>query len=403
MYIDLIRRLEEEGLVVNLVPRLRVFLNPLTMWRTWKTRHLIGPNPIEAIRKQIRGKVRQVPVWGAFPGLSAPVLARIVRQPSRRAARVVLHARQIVMGRLALSLKRWWRGLRVVSELEGDGLAELQYRRTEATRRSPARRIRWWVEERLYSHAECSLVRESDAILCVSHKLKDVLVQRYRLTPEQAGKMAVFPSVASRRKFRFDAEKREETRRTLQVQGRFLVIYNGNLNASWQVPEKLVETFVLIRQARPTAFFLVLTPERDRQYIEPHLRQARLSTEDYRLHSCQHEEVVDYLCGSDVGLLLRDRHPMNEVAAPGKFAEYVLAGLPIIMTEGIGDFSTAMQDSEYACVLPSLDSTALRDAVPEFCRRDVAVQERMAFSQWGAERFAIELYVPRLAALYRTV
>jgi hypothetical protein len=113
---------------------------------------------------------------------------------------------------------------------------------------------------------------------------------------------------------------------------------------------------------------------------------------------------VDHLCAGDVGLLLRERHPMNEVAAPGKFAEYVLSGLPIVMTEGIGDFSAAVRDSELACVLPDLANEGdWRERIRRFCARDVTSGQRAAFAEWAAERFAVEAHVPRLAALYRTV
>src|SRR6185503_14202466 len=95
---------------------------------------------------------------------------------------------------------------------------------------------------------------------------------------------------------------------------------------------------------------------------------------------------------------------MNEAAAPGKFAEYVLCGLPIVMTDGIGDFSEHAKEHPCACVLPGLDDlNALRPLLHAFCARDFTADERQAFSRWGAERFAIELYVPRLAALYRSL
>jgi hypothetical protein len=113
---------------------------------------------------------------------------------------------------------------------------------------------------------------------------------------------------------------------------------------------------------------------------------------------------VDHLCAGDVGLLLRERHPMNEVAAPGKFAEYALSGLPIVMTEGIGDFSEPMRESEFACILPDLRATdAVREGITRFCARGFTAAQREEFSRWAAERFALEAVAPHLAELYRTV
>jgi glycosyltransferase involved in cell wall biosynthesis len=403
MYVALIQRLEREGLTVDLATRLKLSLNPAATWAAWRGRDRIGPNPIGLIRGQIRGRVHRLPIWSPLPGLSLPWLSRAAGG-CRADRRIVLHTRQIVMGRLALSLRRRCPSVRVIVELEGDNIAEARYKHAATPTPTWQARQRLAAEERFYFHYEGRLLRESDAVVCVSRRLKERMVERYGLGPEQAERIRVYPSVASRDRFAFDPARRERLRAALGLRDRFVVIYNGNLLGRWQVPDKLVEVFRLIREDRPDAFFLVLTPEDHWPLIRPHLEAARLPADGYRLHTCPHAEVVDYLCAADVGLLLRDRHPMNEVAAPGKFAEYVLSGLPIILTDGIGDFSEEAKRSDCACVLPGLeDLDASRPALRSFCRRTFSDRERAEFGRWGSERFAIELYVPKLAALYRSL
>jgi hypothetical protein len=404
IYVDLIRRLEDEGLVVGLVGRLRVSPDPLATWRAWEGRRSLGPNRIETVRASIQGGVHQVPVWNLFPGLSAPALARALGLAAKRGGRVVVHTRQIVMARLALALKRRRPELRVICELEGDDLAEVRYKRSKAVRPAFRQRLLWNLEHRFYERVERRILVESDAVICVSRNLREVMVRRYSLSPRQAERLHVIPTLASHQKFHFDSAKRDRTRRDLGLQDRFVVVYSGNLRGRWQVPEKLVEAFGFIRQVRPTAFFLILAPKADHGCLEPLLSSAGLSSGEARLLACSHEQVVDHLCAGDIGLLLRDRHPMNEVAAPGKFAEYVLSGLPIVLTEGIGDFSAQMGGSELACVLPDLtDTDGCRERIQRFCAHDFDSQRRSAFSSWAAERFAVELSTPQLAALYRRV
>lgn len=403
MYVAIIQRLEKEGLGVDLISRLKLSLNPLASLAAWRGRHWIGPNPIEVVRSQIRGAVHCLPIWSPLPLLSTGLLARAVGGCDRD-RRAVLHTRQIVMGRLALSLKRRCSTVRVIAELEGDNVAEARYKYAQIARPSLSQRWRFRLEQWFYLRYEGQLLRKSDAVLCVSHKLKELMVGRYGLTPEAAANIHVFPSVASRDRFAFDPERRARQRRALGLDDRFIVIYNGNLVGSWQVPGKLVDVFRMIHADRPDALFLVLSPEDHWRHIQPHLDAAGLPPESYRLYACPHQSVVDYLCAADVGLLLRDRHPMNEVAAPGKFAEYVLSGLPIIMTDGIGDFSDLAKQSECASVLPGLeDIAASRKVLQRFCRRTFTDAQRAEFGRWGAERFAIELHVPRLAALYRAL
>ena len=88
----------------------------------------------------------------------------------------------------------------------------------------------------------------------------------------------------------------------------------------------------------------------------------------------------------------------------GKFGEYTLCGLPIVMTEGIGDFSGQVREHPMACVLPGLDDLpASAERLGAFCARDFSIEERASFSAWAGERFATESSIPKLAALYRPV
>ncbi len=403
IYADLVERLGAEGLTVGLLARLRVSPNPAATWRAWRERHRLGTNRIEDLRARLPGGVELVPVWNLLPALSAPWLARLLRRRAPSGT-VVLHTRQVVIVLLGLALRRWRKDLRVIAELEGDDLAELDYKRDLRGPASPLRRLRDAFERRWFDRADRRILNESDAVICVSAILRDVLVRRYALPPERAERLHVITTLATRRDFFFDAGRRERTRRAEGLEGRYVVIYTGNLRGAWQRPDKLAQAFAAIRERRPDAFFLVLTPDSDRRHIEPHLAREGVAPADVRLRSAPHGEIVNFLNAADASLLLRDRHPMNEAAAPGKFGEYALCGLPIVMTEGIGDFSAQMRERPEACVLPDLEfGTEARARLAEFCARDWSPEERLGFSRWAGERFASELAIPRLAALYRGV
>ena len=282
----------------------------------------------------------------------------------------------------------------------------MDYKREKRTEH-PAllQRLLWALERRYYERAERRILRESDAVICVSARLRDVMVDRFALPPgagernctssprwPAARSSSSTPSGGSGPAATWDSRtaSSSSTAATCGAAGRSPSGWSRRSSPSGEV--------------RPNAFFLVLTREADRGFLQPLLDRAGVGAGDVRMLTCPHEQVVDHLCAGDVGLLLRERHPMNEVAAPGKFAEYVLSGLPIVMTEGIGDFSAPMREADLACVLPDLDDAEdLRARLQHFCARDFGAEQRAAFGAWAAERFAVELAVPRMAALYRTV
>lgn len=401
IYADLIRRLHERGLEVPLIGRARVSPNPSSWWRAWRGRDRLGPNALATLRGSMPAGVTVLPVWNLLPQLSLPWLMAALGPRDPR-GRIVLHARQIVMARLALALRRRWPEVRVIVEMEGDDLAELDYRRSKSPRAGLRTRVAWGLERRFFETQVRRIVGASDAVICVSANLRDVLIRRHAVPEARARRFVVIPTFASRTEFRFDAARRERARAALGIGDRLLVVYSGNLRGAWQVPDALVRVFGHVRERHRDAFFLVLTPDADRGRIEPLLAEAGLGAGEARVRSAPHAEIPDFLCAADVGLLLRDRHPMNEVAAPGKFGEYVLSGLPIVMTEGIGDFSAQMRDSEFACVLPGLENgPEVRERVQRFCGRRFTEAEREAFSRWAGERFACESTLPKLEALYR--
>lgn len=58
-------------------------------------------------------------------------------------------------------------------------------------------------------------------------------------------------------------------------------------------------------------------------------------------------QVHDLLAACDYGWLVREHTVTNEVASPVKFAEYLSAGLSVIISEGLGDFSEFVR--QHAC------------------------------------------------------
>lgn len=54
----------------------------------------------------------------------------------------------------------------------------------------------------------------------------------------------------------------------------------------------------------------------------------------------KHSEVPSVLAACDMGVLIREDSVTNQVASPTKFAEYLSAGLPVIISENLGDYST---------------------------------------------------------------
>jgi glycosyltransferase involved in cell wall biosynthesis len=113
----------------------------------------------------------------------------------------------------------------------------------------------------------------------------------------------------------------------------------------------MVRLFAQLSRHDPTLFFLVLAPQGDHARTRELSRAHGLAEQHLCLAELPHPQVAAALRQVHAGLLLRRSHPVNQVSSPTKFGEYLAAGVPVIMTEGIGDFGRMAAEQGVGLVL----------------------------------------------------
>ena len=111
------------------------------------------------------------------------------------------------------------------------------------------------------------------------------------------------------------------------------VVYSGGTGA-WQSFEKVVHLLddLMSKQLNVEALFLTKENEFLSKLIEKYPNRCERKWLD-------HSEVYNELSSCDYGILLREDKVTNSVASPVKFAEYLNAGLKVLISPNIGDFS----------------------------------------------------------------
>lgn len=387
--LDLLRALDGVGLRFDLLA-----MDPL-LPRTLLTRD--GRARLRRLAAALPGRLLLRPYLPFEDRVGAPLARLVLRRHLARALRgeerVVVHARGLWAAYAALRAARRAPGqVQVVYDARGDYEAEHAFhvagRGDADDRRVLAGRAR-------LRRAEAIVCDRAARVLCVSRALREVLEARH---PGARDKAVVIPCGYDEARFGLDPAARAATRARLGLEARFVVAYAGSL-VPYQLPEQLVQVGVIARQVRPDAHLLLITPEVERGRA---LAQAAgLPPEAVTVRAAAHDEVPALLNAADLGLLLRRPDPVNAVASPTKLAEYLACGLPVLVSDGVGDSSDLVREARAGEVLRDVDDrVALERALRRLMDEPPARAATAAFARARLARSAfLSAYVDLYAGL----
>lgn len=243
--------------------------------------------------------------------LWAALLGDLAKRPS-----VLIHARGFQGARVALLLKRLFKKVRVICDVRGIESEEYAY--------VAGRGFFQNIWKRCLEKTARRALQEADQVTFVSKAMRDY----YGVPGEH------IPCCVQQDNFKFALNRRDELREKLGLSGRLVVLYAGG-NQKWQSLAGVAYVFSEIKKIEPTAFFLGLTPEPCE--LTDALKTEGVDGTSQMVRKVAFNKMPDFLVCGDIGLLLRETHPLNTYACPSKFAEYLAAGLHVLATPAVQD------------------------------------------------------------------
>lgn len=147
--------------------------------------------------------------------------------------------------------------------------------------------------------------------------------------------------------------------------GRPVLGYVGTMVA-WQCRDEMFALFGKLHKLYPEIFFAVLTPENDWAVTRELLAKNGIPEKDCLVREVPFEQVSAAVSQFNAGVMLRKWSPVNRVASPTKFGEMIAAGVPIVATDGIGDYSDDVRDNDFGLIVPHQELDAI-DFSDETC------------------------------------
>lgn len=190
-------------------------------------------------------------------------------------------------------------------------------------------------------------VNESDYRMSVSERLVTYWRENYNYLGNDH---VVIPCTLdtkyfSDRQFRL-SDKTKELRVSLGFKDSDIILVYSGSTAPWQSFELLEKMLVpvLDKDSRIKVLFLSRDNDDNARLKEKYGNRVIVKW-------LQHKDVLAHLHCCDYGILVREQSDTNKVASPVKFAEYLYAGLDVLISENLGDFSDFIRTNQCGRVL----------------------------------------------------
>lgn len=259
-------------------------------------------------------------------------------------------------------------------------------------------------QQRLLRDVETQMLLRARAVLVRTAAAREIMIARAGAGSDPSKFRIVLNGRDQKMFIPQDQPRREEVRKQLQVdKSALLLTYAGSLGPQYGLTDMLRLTEAL-REFHPRVHLLLITGTPDTAMAAvaaefPSLAQLVTAI------SAPPNEVPRYLAAADIGLAFRAKSFSMQGVAPIKIGEYLLCGLPIVGTAGIGDINLAVEEGVFFAVQTG-NPQEIR-AAAQWCVQTAGARTELSpkARAVGIDRFsleaAVESYRAALAPLTR--
>lgn len=228
----------------------------------------------------------------------------------------------------------WLRRRRVKIVFDADGFPLQE--RVDFLGRDPEGLLLSWLKRQ-----EATCLRNADKVLTRSEKAIDIHLMA--LGNSERSKFQVVPNGRNPAFFLRDENKRVHFRSLLGIaEGEILWVYSGTLGPEYELADML-SLFEAFHANRPGSRFLILT--RNIEFFNT-VTGNRIP-KGVMVKETSFDDIPGYLSAADVALSLRKPAKSLAGLAPVKLGEYLMMGLPVVVSAGIGDTEALLADSPF--------------------------------------------------------
>jgi len=174
---------------------------------------------------------------------------------------------------------------------------------------------------KLWKAIESKIVRSCDTVVAVTSYSRRVFLA------DNAKKAIFVPN-------RTDVDRFLSTSKKSSIH-RIDFLFIGEMDSRWNSPERVIFHYKYLKHYKPELKLRLIT-RKDPNYVQNKLNDLGINKGDWTLEASRPDEIPDRIAGSGVGLVVANRSSAKWLAWPLKFAEYLSAGIPLVIEKTVG-------------------------------------------------------------------
>ncbi|MGB5894930.1 MAG: glycosyltransferase [Ignavibacteriaceae bacterium] len=269
--------------------------------------------------------IKIIPTWALYFFLGFMSLRKIISENRIK----ILHARSLLPATLSYLLKIFnYKKIKVIYDNRGvyiDEMIEIDKWKKNG------------IKEKIFRQIEYQVERYCDKIVVVSNYFKTYLLKKHK--KDITFKIDV---ISNRTLIDMNIDL------TQKYSNKTVLVYSGSC-AIWQNSFELKKLFTQALNIFDDVIFKIISYEPDKFQNLFSADSALL--DKINIDSVEPQKVKDELRKCNCGILLRENNLINNVSSPLKFAEYLAAGLPVLLSEGIGDTESIINEYNVGVVI----------------------------------------------------
>lgn len=236
---------------------------------------------------------------------------------------------------------------------------------------------------------ELAGLRSASSIMVRTERAREILTARVGRGFD-ASKIFVVPNGRDEGAFAYDGAVRAALRQERGIPPHALVTISvGTLTAQY-LPGEQAQLVAALQRRDPLCHACFLTAQREE--IRRALREAGADLRRCHILRVPADEVPRYLMMADVGIALRERSFSQQAVSPIKVSEYLLSGLHVVCSRGIGDLDEVLAEAG-GTLIETCNEEAIEAVAAELLVRHHAGElqrQRQEVRTVGVRHFSLE-------------